>query len=175
MNKQLKKELPYIALFTFYAVMVSGMFYNLKDHKQIEWGSWATKVQAEEIIPEPEPVYENEYQKIIYEVFDDDVQETMYAISQAEHRGTIDPFAVNSTEIEHSVGLFQINLAKDYGNGKHVHWDKVPGENLKEKELWLQNPYNNALIARQIYNGQGLHAWSVYNDGKYKTYQKTQD
>lgn len=146
----------------------------MKDHKIIEVPKSAMAVSTTATPPEepgrePREEFENEYEEVIYKVFGEDY-EIMYAIAQAEHAGTINPKAVNSTEVEHSVGLFQINLAKEYGNGKRVHWDKVPGDTLEEKEEWLTDPYNNAVIARVIRASSGLNAWSVYKNDRYKIY-----
>ena len=100
--------------------------------------------------------------------------EIMEAIALAEHRGSINPEAVNSTEVEHSVGVFQINLAREYGNGRWVHWAKVPGDTLEEKAEWLKDPHNNCEIAKIIKDTQGLTAWSVYSDQKYLEYLNDQ-
>lgn len=113
--------------------------------------------------------FENEYEEVIYKVFGEDY-EIMYAIAQAENGGNLRSDAVNSTEVEHSVGLFQINIAKKYGQGKRVHWDKIPGDTLEEKEEWLKDPENNAVIARVIRASSGLNAWSVYKNERYKIY-----
>jgi len=77
------------------------------------------------------------------------------------------PKGVNSSKIEHSVGIMQINLMR-HSDGKKIHWSKVPGETLKEKESWLQVPENNMKVARQIYDRQGFQPWSAFTGGSYK-------
>ncbi len=79
------------------------------------------------------------------------------------------PHCLNVSEIEHSVGLFQINLITP-GTGKKVHWDKVPGKTLEEKEHFLQDPMNNVLIAYKIFKDSGWQAWSAYTNGSYKAH-----
>lgn len=110
-----------------------------------------------------------EIKEKIYEVFGDD-GDVAYAIAQAESR--LNPEIVNSTEVEHSVGLFQINLANDYGNGAWVHADKIPGDTIEEKEAWLKVPENNILTAKFIKGSSGFHPWSVYTNKKYLKYMK---
>jgi hypothetical protein len=78
------------------------------------------------------------------------------------------PGHVNATKFEHSVGLFQINLAEEYGFGWKVHWDKVPGSGLAEKTIWLQNPKNNIDLAYEMSSGgTSWGAWSAYTSGSY--------
>lgn len=68
---------------------------------------------------------------------------------------------------EHSIGWFQINLAQEEGLGAKVHWDKVPGKTLREKEEWLENPYNSVLIAKFIYDQSGFYPWTAYTNNNY--------
>ena len=72
---------------------------------------------------------------------------------------------------EYSVGWGQINIARMRGLGNKVHWDKIPGDNLKEKEEWLKNPENNLLAMYMIWIGRGktFEAWTAYTNGNYKT------
>lgn len=86
------------------------------------------------------------------------------------------PYCINSwgdtpTTGEHSVGPFQINLARQKGKGSHVHWDKVPGKDLHEKEVYLMNWKNNVLVANVIsQGGTNWNPWSAYRTpGFYKT------
>lgn len=83
------------------------------------------------------------------------------------------PVCVNSwgntpNKGEYSVGLFQINLARQEGRGARVHWDKVPGKDLNEKQLWLADYRNSVLTAFVIsQGGENWNAWSAYSNGNY--------
>lgn len=97
--------------------------------------------------------------------------DVMLAISMAElspKRGDW-PWYVNRSPVECSVGVFQINLAKDYCNGKWVHAKNIPGNTIDEKIVWLQDPINNTKTAIKIMKTSGFTPWSVY---KNKTYLK---
>ena len=78
----------------------------------------------------------------------------MLAIMEAE--SGCNPEAVNTSNSDRSTdtGLLQINS---------VHG--VPMEELK-------NPTKNIAVAWSVYKKQGLKAWSVYNNGKYKKFIK---
>jgi hypothetical protein len=77
----------------------------------------------------------------------------------------------NSSPVEYSVGTFQINLAEDYGHGSKVHWDKVGGNNLDEKEAWLQVPKNNIDLAFVMSSGgEDFNQWGAFSDGSYLEY-----
>ncbi len=92
------------------------------------------------------------------------------AVAVARCESGLGWWKVNSTPNEHSVGIFQINLAKDFGRGKHVHWDKVKGTTLEEKEEALKDPLYNVRIAKQIFDDSGWYPWSTYKNGCYKQY-----
>lgn len=76
------------------------------------------------------------------------------------------PYCRNISKIEHSIGIFQINIMRHH-DGKHIHWNKIPGETLEEKEHFLSDPLNNVLIAYKIYQDSGFEAWSAYTNGSY--------
>lgn len=78
------------------------------------------------------------------------------------------PKCVNSSAVEHSVGEFQINIAKNGGAGKRVHWDKIPGNDLFEKEEWLSDWRNNILMAYKIFQDSGWFPWAGYTSNNYK-------
>lgn len=98
--------------------------------------------------------------------------ENAYAVSMSECKwDRVDfPECVNSTHAEHSIGLFQINLADDYGHGIWIHASKVPGKTIAEKEEWLKNPFNNILIAKMIYDASGWNPWSGWTSERYKEF-----
>lgn len=78
-------------------------------------------------------------------------------------------YAVHKSEVETSVGLFQINLKS---KEVLVHWAMVPGQTEDEKIEWLKNPYNNTLFAFWVYSTSSFHPWSVFTDGTYLAYVK---
>lgn len=85
------------------------------------------------------------------------------------------PRCVNSwgdsyDEGEYSVGWGQVNLAKQSGRGRKVHWDKVPGKDLKEKAEWLKNPENNLVAMHAVYVGWGksFNPWTGFTSGNFK-------
>lgn len=95
-----------------------------------------------------------------------------WAVSQAECSPTRKewPVCVNSWEKERSIGLFQVNIAKNNGLGAKVHWDKIPGKDLKEKELWLADWKNSILMAYRIRMDSGWNAWTAWTSGNYKAH-----
>lgn len=92
------------------------------------------------------------------------------ALAVAKCESNLHPDRVHSDYREHSVGLFQINLAKDSGLGTKVHWNKVPGNTLEAKTKWLQVPENNVGIAKEIYNASGWYPWTCFTNGGYQKY-----
>ena len=68
------------------------------------------------------------------------------------------------TAHENSIGLFQINIESETTK---VHWSRIPGDTLEEKITWLENPYNNTLLAYWIYKTSGWNPWSAYSSGRY--------
>lgn len=68
------------------------------------------------------------------------------------------------TSVENSVGLFQINIESATTK---VHWSRIPGDTLVEKKEWLENPYNNTLLAYWIFQTSGWGPWSAYTSGRY--------
>jgi len=102
---------------------------------------------------------------------------TAIAIASAES-GTRDPktrefyyktYAVNKSDVELSVGVFQINLRNAV---ERVHYDRIPGSSEEEKVEWLKNPYNNTLYAFWVYTYSDFHPWSVFSSGKYLAFLK---
>lgn len=85
--------------------------------------------------------------------FPEDVHVTMVAIARAESGfrvEVINPFNANGSK---DYGLFQINS---------VH-------GFDERQLTTDAAFNTR-CAKKIYDGQGLRAWSVYNNGKYQEF-----
>lgn len=69
--------------------------------------------------------------------------------------------------IEHSVGIFQINL---YNAKQWIHAGRIPGETMEEKIKWLEDPYNNTLYAYWVFTYSGWNPWTAYTSGGYKKY-----
>jgi hypothetical protein len=95
-----------------------------------------------------------------------------FAVAQSECNSSRRewPVCVNSWAKERSIGPFQINIAQDNGNGTKVHWDKIPGSNLKEKELYLADWRNNVLVAYRVSDGgRNWNPWTAYASGAYKS------
>jgi len=90
---------------------------------------------------------------------------TAYAIARAESGLRHD--AKHLSEVEDSIGIFQINIQSATSK---VHWSRIPGETLEEKEEWLSNPYNNTLMAYWISSKSGWNPWSVYTSQSYEQY-----
>jgi hypothetical protein len=79
--------------------------------------------------------------------------DTMAAIGMAESHGWSGALATCG---EHSVGLWQININ--------------PTLRRPYSEAELLDPVRNAQVAREIYNQQGLRAWSTYLNNSYRQY-----
>jgi len=94
-----------------------------------------------------------------------------YAVAEAEcnSRRVEWPKCKLSWEKEHSIGWFQINIAQEEGYGKKVHWDKIPGQTLEQKEAWLNDPFNNIIMANVIKErSNGFTDWTAFTNGNYK-------
>lgn len=106
---------------------------------------------------QPETIYDNEYQKMIYDVFGADEGKIMYAICRAE--SGLDPKAVcNNKNKSVDRGLCQINS---------IHKNKV--NNLDD----LFDPAINIKVAKQIRDEWGsFEPWVTYKTGKYLKYME---
>lgn len=93
---------------------------------------------------ETPPSIEEKIKKMFPEEF-----EIMLAIAKAESK--LNPHVVNRSNSDGSIdtGIFQINSIHGYD------------------EEFLKNEDNNLIIARKIYDKQGLNAWSAYKNGAY--------
>ena len=72
---------------------------------------------------------------------------------------------VPSREGDHgsSIGIAQINLP--------AHGGKIPAQ---DKKAWLKNFQNNIKLAKQIRCSSGWSAWSVYKNGAYRAFYKSE-
>ena len=97
--------------------------------------------------------------------FDSSISPVMAAISLAESGGN--PRAHNPTYPDNSYGLFQINMldTPDYPMGAN----RRARYGLRSNEE-LFDPMTNLKAAKDIYDSQGLNAWSVYSSGRYKDF-----
>lgn len=68
------------------------------------------------------------------------------------------------TNDENSIGIFQINIESIR---RKVHYARIPGDTVEEKKEWLENPYNNTLMAYWIFQTSGWNPWSAYTSGRY--------
>lgn len=189
MNERLKQELIYIVSFLGFIAFVGFDHQLLEKSKLTEVSALSvltteappslTSGQSKQFdgggalsvvnITPPEDQKTEKIKESIKEAFGKDWR-VAYAIALAEHSGSIDPMAINSTEVENSVGVFQINIARNFGNGAWVHWNKIPGDTLEEKEEWLKDIDNNVMMARFIYGTSGFSQWATYKNGKYKEF-----
>ena len=97
--------------------------------------------------------------------FDPSISPVMAAIGLAESSGN--PYAHNPKYPDDSYGLFQINMldVPGYMLGK----ERRNRYGLRSNEE-LFDPMKNLQAAKDIYENQGLGAWSVYRSGAYKDY-----
>lgn len=97
--------------------------------------------------------------------FDPSISPVMAAIGLAESSGN--PYAHNPKYPDNSYGLFQINMldTPDYPMGAN----RRARYGLRSNEE-LFDPMTNLKAAKDIYDSQGLNAWSVYRSGAYKDY-----
>jgi hypothetical protein len=83
------------------------------------------------------------------------------------------PYCINSwgntpDKGEYSIGIGQISIARQGGKGAKVHWDKIPGDTLDKKQLWLMNWKNNIITMFVVSNGgDNFNPWSAYTNGNY--------
>lgn len=145
------------------------------DHPVPKFPEAQASERIQEIIPSPTasptPTIVPGVTQAIKDVFDDvfdNESPLMTAISKCE--SSLIPERVHKDDKEWSVGLFQINMIKGNGNGAKVHADKIPGRTMEDKQEWLKNPMNNAIMARFIKAVTGLRAWTCYTNGVYKKY-----
>lgn len=101
---------------------------------------------------------------LINEIFGKDAR---VALAVAKAESGLTPTRENKSPVECSIGLYQINLAKDYCNGKWVHAGKVPGATMEEKIEWLKVPENNIRMAKKIHGASGFRPWSVFTNRSY--------
>jgi len=97
--------------------------------------------------------------------FDPSISPVMAAIGLAESSGN--PYAHNPKYPDDSYGLFQINMldTPGYMLGK----ERRSRYGLRSNEE-LFDPMKNLQAAKDIYENQGLGAWSVFKSGAYKKY-----
>lgn len=95
--------------------------------------------------------------------FDPKISPTIAAISLAESGGN--PKAHNPTYPDNSYGLMQVNMLDEPGYQLGAERRNRYGLQSNEE---LFDPLTNMRAAKDIYDSQGLEAWSVYSSGAYK-------
>jgi hypothetical protein len=96
-----------------------------------------------------------------------------WAVAEAEcnHTRKEWPMCSFSWAKELSIGILQINIAKDEGRGAWVHWEKIPGNNLQEKQAWLMDWKHNILMAFVISKGgTDFGPWTGFTSNNYKKF-----
>ncbi len=120
---------------------------------------YAEKVTV--LTPKPTVVNEetiNDYMRVI---FGSDYR-VAHAIQQVECNSANKnyPKCTYITSREYSCGIFQINLK--------AHWNKVSvGKTFEEKCAYLNNPFNNILVAKSIFSDSGFYPWAGFTSGRY--------
>ena len=97
--------------------------------------------------------------------FDPQDSPTIAAIALAESGG--DPNAHNPRYPDNSYGLMQVNMLDE--PGYMLGAERRQRYGLKSNEE-LKDPLTNMRAAKDIFDTQGLGAWSVYKSGAYKDY-----
>ena len=86
------------------------------------------------------------------------------AIAMAESGGN--PNAHNPRDPDDSYGLMQVNMIDKKGYMLGAERRRKYGIQNED----LKNPVINMKVAKDIWDTQGPHAWSVYSSGAYKKY-----
>jgi len=97
--------------------------------------------------------------------FDPSVSPKMAAIALAESGG--DPLAHNPRYPDNSYGLMQVNMLDE--PGYQLGAERRQRYGLRSNED-LFDPVTNFKAAKDIYDRQGLDAWSVHQSGAYKQF-----
>ena len=97
--------------------------------------------------------------------FDSSISPTIAAISLAESGGN--PRAHNPRYPDDSYGLMQVNMLDEPGYLLGTERRRRYGLQSNDQ---LFDPLTNMKAAKDIYDSQGLGAWSVYTSGAYKNH-----
>lgn len=97
--------------------------------------------------------------------FDSSLSPTIAAISLAESGGN--PMAHNPRYPDNSYGLMQVNMLDE--PGYQLGAERRQRYGLQSNDQ-LFDPLTNMKAAKDIYDSQGLGAWSVYSSGAYKNH-----
>lgn len=95
--------------------------------------------------------------------FPESMVPTMAAIAMAESGGNPRAHNPNAATGDNSYGLWQVNMLGKMGADRRRQFGIGSNEALFD-------PATNAAAARQIYQQQGLGAWSVYRSGAFRQY-----
>lgn len=164
-------------------LIIGGMLYR---EKELEWQVMANTINqvkqtriastlivkpaiAQEATPSAEVRHTQEaIEAYIKKIFTKDAKVAI-AVSHGECNpaNKTYPACHAKSGIEHSVGIFQINL---YNAKQWIHAGRIPGETMEEKIKWLEDPYNNTLYAYWVFTYSGWNPWTAYTSGNYKRY-----
>ena len=113
----------------------------------------------------PDPTRE-EIETYVRMIFKKDQPNVALSVSHMEcnPKNKAYPKCHNKSAIEHSVGIFQINL---YNANHWIHAARIPGSTMEEKIQWLENPMNNTLYAYWVYSTSGWNPWTTFTKGLY--------
>ncbi len=113
----------------------------------------------------PDPKKE-EIEAYIRMIFKKDQPNVALSVTHMEcnPRNPAYPKCHNKSAIEHSVGIFQINL---YNAKQWIHAARIPGNTMEEKIQWLENPFNNTLYAYWVYSTSSWDPWTTFTAGTY--------
>ena len=151
-------------LFRFSIVILIGTF-SLQGLTKFADAPKADAVYLGEVQGQAEYAGENEIDAYVRTIFGKDAD-----IAIAVHKGECHPSNRTYpkcgpfvTEREYSCGIFQINL--------RAHWKKVPvGNTFEEKCDFLEDPFNNTLVAYKIFKDSNWYPWAAYTGGNYLKY-----
>lgn len=177
-NQYVKKTNIHYVGYYIYTIALAIVFFGLLKSLQtpvilspVANASTLQKVEALEKAPSQPEVKslaegeQSQIERYIKTIFGSDAKVAI-AISHNECNplNKLYPKCNLHTHVENSVGLFQINIESAVAK---VHWARIPGETLEQKKEWLENPYNNTLLAYWIYQTSGWNPWSAYTSGNY--------
>jgi hypothetical protein len=179
--KHLRRWKAYLSLAIIVSVIVYfiviGFIATVKDTFNII-AEAPTVARAETVEPTPTPTLtEREQIEVVETPTQKEIEQYVKTIFGSDARVAIAishnecgplrpeyPKCVLHSEVEYSVGLFQINL---YNSKQWIHAGRIPGQTMEEKVEWLKNPFNNTLYAYWVFQNSGWNPWSAYTNGNY--------
>lgn len=171
--KRTQNEFSYKALFvtavTFFIVSGAVVSNHFESVRKVEASYTETLISATAsatlkptVTPTIAPSEEEKIVGYIKTIFGSEWK-TACAVAKAE--SGLRKKANNTSTIETSIGIFQINIKS---KTTLVHWSRIPGETIEDKKTWLENPYNNTLMAYWIYTKSGWYPWTTFTKEAYE-------